>query len=351
MGKRQNFMIMVGMVAASALISGCGISEANVDEPVAETPSAAIPVAVASAERGTIEALYAGTASLEAESEAPVVAKVGGEIVEILVEEGDRVTKGQKLARLDGRKLKLMMDRARADLDKLAQEYKRNTELHEKGLVAAGTFENLKFEMDALDAAYRLAKLNFDYASIRAPIDGVITDRSIKVGNTVNENEQVFQITSLDSLQAFLHVPQRDLHKFQTGQQARMSIDAAPGEEFDSRIERISPSISAETGTFKVTMSVTETEQLKPGMFARFSIAYDKHEDAVLVPYAALVDEDYENAVYVVEDGVAHRKVVSTGISSDGKIEITDGLDGRESVVIVGQNGLKDGTLVAEQTG
>jgi membrane fusion protein (multidrug efflux system) len=98
-------------------------------------------------------------------------------------------------------------------------------------------------------------------------------------------------------------------------------------------------------------MKIDGTEMLKPGMFARFSIIYDVHDDVVLVPYSALVDEDYENVVFVVEDGIAHRKVVTTGITSDGKIEITDGLDGHERVVVVGQNGLKEGTSVAEQAG
>ena len=202
-----------------------------------------------------------------------------------------------------------------------------------------------------MDAAFRLAKLDYDYSIIRAPIAGVITSRNIKVGNTVNTTETVFQITSLDSLEAFLHIPQRELHKFQAGMEARLHVDATPEESYTARIDRISPSISAETGTFKVTMKIDGTEILKPGMFARFSIIYDVHDDAVLVPYSALVDEDYENVVFVVEDGIAHRKVVTTGISSDGKIEITNGLDGNERVVVVGQNGLQDGTSVAEQAG
>ena len=135
MGNCKVLIVLASAIAASALLTGCGVSEANVEQTAEEATTASIPVGVASSERGQIVALYAGTAALEAEYEAPVVAKVGGEIVKILVEEGDSVEEGQILAQLDGRKFKLIMDRARADLDKLAQDYERNMELNKSGLV------------------------------------------------------------------------------------------------------------------------------------------------------------------------------------------------------------------------
>ncbi|MGB5590743.1 MAG: biotin/lipoyl-binding protein, partial [Gammaproteobacteria bacterium] len=124
-------------------LSACGVGEASVTaEPPEATP---ITVVTSTARRGEAFAVYAGTVNLEAEGEAAVVAKVAGEIVEVLVEEGDAVVSGQVLARLDGDKLQLMLDQALADLNQLKQEYRRNVQLHERGLVSEGAFENLRF--------------------------------------------------------------------------------------------------------------------------------------------------------------------------------------------------------------
>ncbi|MGB5248596.1 MAG: efflux RND transporter periplasmic adaptor subunit [Gammaproteobacteria bacterium] len=330
-------------------LSACGVGEASVTaEPPEATP---ITVVTSTARRGEAFAVYAGTVNLEAEGEAAVVAKVAGEIVEVLVEEGDAVVSGQVLARLDGDKLQLMLDQALADLNQLKQEYRRNVQLHERGLVSEGAFENLRFQLDALDAAYRLARLELAYTEIRAPIDGVVTERMGRAGNTAMVGEPVFRISSPDKLVAYLHVPQKDLYQFEAGQTARLTLDALPGEEHTARVLRISPSIDAGSGTFRITLEIdSQTQTLRAGMFARVQVVYDVHSDAILVPLDALLEEDAETAVFVFEDGVAKRRVVGTGLASDESVEVLTGLQGSEEIIVVGQAGLKDGTPVTRES-
>ena len=143
--------------AALALLAACGMGTAEKSAEEEEEEALPTPVEVAAIARGTVVAQYSGTASLEADGEATAYAKVGGEVLELLVEEGDEVEAGQPVARLDDRRLKLEVQRSRANLQKARQEYQRNVELHEKGLLPAGTFESLKFDLDALDAAYELS--------------------------------------------------------------------------------------------------------------------------------------------------------------------------------------------------
>ena len=306
-----------------------------------------VPVQVITPFRGDVFAMYSGTASLETEEEALIVAKVGGEVTELLVEEGDRVKAGDVLARLDGDRLRLEMQRAQANLKKLEQEYDRNVELHNKGLVSAGAFEGIKYELDSLKAAYNLARLEFSYTDIRAPIDGVITERFIKVGNTISANDEAFQITDMDPLLSYLFVPEKEFRRLKPGQPARMTVDAIPGEVFEASILRISPVVDPETGTFKVTLAVKDqTQRLKPGMFGRFQIVYDKRENVLLVPRMAVLEDEVRKSVFVVEDGLARRRSVQTGYSMGENIEVTDGLTGDETVITLGQTGLKDGAEV-----
>jgi membrane fusion protein (multidrug efflux system) len=312
-----------------------------------------VPVEVISPFRGDVFAMYSGTASLETEEEALIVAKVGGEVTELLVEEGDRVKEGDILARLDGDRLRLEMQRAYANLKKLQQEYDRNVELHDKGLVSAGAFEGIKYELESLKAAYNLARLEYSYTDIRAPIDGVITERFIKVGNTISANDKAFQITDMDPLLSYLFVPEKEFRRLKPGQSARMTVDAIPGEVFDASILRISPVVDPETGTFKVTLAIVDpSTRLKPGMFGRFQIIFDQRQNVLLVPRVAILEDETQQSVFVVEDGVAKRRTIQTGYSMGENIEVTGGLSGDETVITLGQTGLKDGaevTVIAAQ--
>ncbi|MBT8130666.1 MAG: efflux RND transporter periplasmic adaptor subunit, partial [Gammaproteobacteria bacterium] len=105
--------------------------------------------------------------------------------------------------------------------------------------------------------------------------------------------------------------------------------------------------VDAATGTFKVTVEIDDAAgALKPGMFGRISVVYDQRDNSMLVPRAALVDADSDAAVFVVEDGIAHRRSVTTGYASGSSIEIVDGLSGSEQIVVIGQNTIKDGGKV-----
>jgi membrane fusion protein (multidrug efflux system) len=271
-----------------------------------------------------------------------VIGKVGGEIREILAEEGDIVSKGQVLARLDGDRLRLELGESEARLRKLQRDYERNVDLSEKGLISAGDFEKIKFEMEALQASYNLAKLELDYTQIRAPIDGVVSERFIKLGETINASDPVFRVTSFDPLVAYLHIPEREYRNIKADQAVSISIDALQGPSIIASVTRVSPVVDPETGTFKITIEIyDEQRRIKPGMFGRISVVYDQHANVLQVPRSAIIDEVSQTSVFVVESDIAVRKAVETGFSDEGMIEITSGVTDDDDVVTVGQIGLK----------
>jgi membrane fusion protein (multidrug efflux system) len=297
--------------------------------------------------RAAMVAVHSGTAPIEAHEEAEVVAKVGGEVRQILVEEGDAVRTGQPLARLDGDRLRLEVAQTEANLRKLERDYKRQLELSEKGLVAKGTAENAKFDLDALRAAYDRARLELSYTEIRAPIDGVVSMRYIKVGNTISPGTPAFRVTNLDPLVAYVHIPEKEFRKLAPQQSAEVVVDALGGERFAGTISRISPTVDPKSGTFRARVEVPDpTRRLKPGMFARVNIVYERRENALQLPRAAILDADGTQSVFVVADGKAEQRPVKTGLANNGWIEVIEGLDGEERVVVVGQAGLKTGTAV-----
>jgi membrane fusion protein (multidrug efflux system) len=335
---------LVVAALAGVLAGGCSNGKAKEDAAGKET---AVPVETQPLKRAEMLAVYSGTAPIEAHEEAQVVAKVGGEVRQIFVEEGDTVQAGQVLARLDGDRLRLELAQIDANLRKLERDYKRTLDLAEKGLVSKSTAENTKYDLEALRASYDSAKLELSYVEIRAPIAGVISSRDIKVGNTISPNNPTFTVTDLAPLVAYVHVPEKEFRRIAAGQNAEVVVDALGGERFVGTISRISPTVDPQTGTFRARVEVADqTRRLKPGMFARVNIVYERRQDALQLPRTAILDADGEQSVFIVAKGKAESRTIKTGLANGGWIEVVEGLQGNEQVVTVGQAGLKTGTAV-----
>ena len=345
------------VIATAIALAACGDANGSSADKDGKEAVPAVPVEVAATQRAEMTALYTGTAPVESERKAFVMPKVQGEIRQVLVDEGQRVRAGQALARLDGDKVRLEVALYEATMNKLDRDYKRNLELQQKGLVSATALDNLKYELEAAKANWNLARLQLSYSDIRSPIEGTVTQRLdvVKVGNTVtpvggvieSAESALFVVEDLDTLILKVNVPERELAKLSVGQTAELTFDAVPNRTFAGQIDLISPYVNPETATFGVRIRVTDTGGLlRPGMFARVAIVYERKPDALQIPRTALLDGDGPPKVFVVEKGKAAERAVKLGLSNGALIEVTDGLKDGEQVVVVGQGAVKPGATV-----
>lgn len=340
-------IILALALASTLLISGCGVGQAGNTDSDAAAAATPVPVQTSTPFRSDIYATYASTASITSDADAPVTARVAGDVVELIVEEGDRVSEGDVLARLDGQRLRLEKLAAKANLDRAQREYTRNKDLHERGLISSAAFEGLKFDLASLQASYDLKKLNYGYSSIRAPISGVVSSREIKHGENLAAGQVAFRITETKELVAYLQIPQSELMKFDAGLAATVKVASMPNSEFAATIVRISPTIDSRNGTFRATAIIDNTDgNLAPGMFGRFTVSYEKHANALVIPTVALLDEDEQTSVYVVKNNEVVRRTVEVGVEENGRVEILGGLEESDEIVIVGHSGLRDGSKV-----
>jgi membrane fusion protein, multidrug efflux system len=306
-----------------------------------------VPVEVAPVARRAIEASYAGTAALEAPEEAQVVAKTSGVLLELLIEEGDSVRAGQVIARIDPDRARLEVARAEATLRKLEAELARSKELFDRKLVAADAHERLRFDVATQRAAWDLAKLELSYTNVVAPIGGVVAQRMVKAGNLIQLNQAMFRIVNTERLEAVLNVPERELATMRAGLPVTLGVDALPGVRFEGTIDRVSPVVEASTGTFRATAAFTDTEgRLKPGMFGRIAVIYDRRDQALSVPRVALLEEESEPAVFVVSEDKVVRTPVALGYVNGEFAEVTAGLNEGDQVVTAGKVAVRDGSKV-----
>jgi membrane fusion protein (multidrug efflux system) len=356
-------LCLLSVLSASLLLSGCkgGGDAAEGDEAKEEASadagkdgkdgkkeekSEAVPVEVSAVARRTISASYAGTATLEAPGEAQVVAKTSGVLMQLLAEEGDVVKKGQVLARIDHERTRLEMERSRATVNKLQNNYRRAQELQAQKLVSAEAADQIRYDLESAKASLDLAQLELSYTNIVAPFDGVIAQRMAKRGNLIALNAPVFRIVDNSQLEAPINVPEREMSTLRSGLPLRMTVDAVPGKVFEGRVDRVSPVVDAGSGTFRVVAAFSGNSELRPGMFGRIEVVYEQREGALTLPRNALLEENGESAVYVVRGKKAVRVPVQLGYINGEVAEIRAGVKEGEQVITAGKVAVRDGSEV-----
>ena len=310
--------------------------------------AAALPVVTADVVRETVSSFLVATTTLSAERSLDVVARAGGEVVEVLVEEGDAVREGQLLAQLDPSDARLALAEAQAHYDNIQREYDRTVELAEHGGVTDQELENQRYQIELRTIALERSRQQLTDTEIRSPITGIVGARSVEAGATISANTRVFHVLDPDPLLAVIHIPDASRQSLRAGQ--GVQIQAAGGVQASGVIDRISPVVDADSGTVKVTVELdaagTDAGMLVPGSFVTVQVPTETRPNAVVVPKRAILLERDQSIVYRVQEGVAMRTPVAVGLSAQDLVEITSGLSVGDAVVTVGHESLRDGTPV-----
>ena len=311
-----------------------------------EKKEEAVPVEVVELATGEMEAVLRFSTHLEAEKAVKVLSVASRRVTELMVEEGDRVRSGQALLRLEDDEQTTELARVEAELAKAKREHQRNASLHEQGLIADQVVQDLAYERERLELLVADSRRRVQDTIVRAPITGTITNRMIQVGDHVNTNQHLFDMADFGSLVARVYVPEKDLHRLRVGQSARALAQATDLDSFDGRVKRIAPLVDATTGTVKVTVGLPQDDLLRPGMFMEVELVTERHEDALMLPKRALVhDRELVHVFRVKEDRV--EKIAVEALLDDGDHVLpAEGLAAGDRIVIAGQAGLKDGSLV-----
>jgi RND family efflux transporter MFP subunit len=308
--------------------------------------AAAVPVEVAAVEKRDISAYIETNGILEAENDVDIVSRMSGPIVKLNAEEGMLVQRGRLLARIDDLDVRSSVEIARVALDEARLNYERSKRLHEGRLISPEEYEQAANRFETARAQYDNSQILLGYTEIKAPFSGRIVTRHIDLAQQVSPGTPIFRISDFDPLLCPIQVPERELPRLALGQSAYLTVEAWTGERFPATVLRISPVVDAATGTVKVTLAVEPDDRLRPGMFTRVFLETEKRSESLVIPKAALSLESLGDTVYVAVNGAAERREVGLGFREGDFVEVLSGLDEGETVVVVGQDGLSDGTPI-----
>jgi membrane fusion protein (multidrug efflux system) len=354
--KTMRFMILMSVVLA---LTGCSSDKSREDSSKSESKTSGGPankpvlVELDEIQRGMIEQVLERSAALEAEAQVQVLARTQNPAIELLVEEGDKVSKGQVLLRLEDDRQRTDNDQALSDLNKSQIDFETEKNLYEQQLISESAFRTSKATYDRARFQADTAQRQLEYTEVRAPINGTVTSRTVKVGDQVNTQVPIFEIIDLESTVAIIHVPEQYLPKLRTNMMTRITSSTLDDEVFPGYVKRISPVVDAGSGTIKVVVGVKELGALRPGMWVDVELVLDSREDAILIPKRSIVydnDQTFAFKVYTDTNGVkrAKRWLVEARNVDKVHIEPADGFEVGERIVVAGQGGLKDDSPVRE---
>ncbi len=315
--------------------------------PPGGAAGAAVPVEVAAIERRSVSSFLETNGSLEAENDVQIVSRIQGPVVELVAEEGMRLKKGDLMLKIEEIETLSQVEIAKVSLKDATRAHARAKAARDSEIISQEVYDTALGQLESAEAQLTDAEINYSYTSVTAPFDGIVVERLVKLAESVTANQQLFRFSEFDPLLCKISVPEKELSRLKKGQTAYVNVEAWPGERFQATVLRISPVVDATTGTIRVTLQVRARGRLSPGMFARVFLVTDVHDDAVVMPKRALSIESLSDTVFVVNDeGQAERRAVELGYEETEVVEVLSGLEAGDRVIVVGQDGLTDGTPI-----
>ncbi|MBI5688601.1 MAG: efflux RND transporter periplasmic adaptor subunit [Verrucomicrobia bacterium] len=323
------------------------VSEAD-REKARQTAAEMVPVETSLVTRGPISAFLTFNTTLETEAMVDLYPQTTGQVEALLVEEGRIVKEGDPLLKIEDRELRVDMEESEANYEQLRRNFGRTQDLYERKLVNNQDYETQKNALDLARLRYERAKIRHSYATVRAPFAGVIATREAQVGARVSTGTKLFSMVKQDEVVAKVYVPGRYLPVVAENQPAAVTSEFLPDRTFAGWVKRISPVIDPKSGTFKVTVGVRgdKPKELPPGLFVNVRVITDTRPSAVLVPKRAVIYEGGERYVFAVVNDRAVKRKLAGGYEDPENVEALSGFEVGTPVIVLGQSGLKDGSLV-----
>jgi membrane fusion protein (multidrug efflux system) len=314
--------------------------------------------------------------NVEAENEIAIQPRINGRLVSLLVEEGQPLITGGLIGEMDDEAIRLQLQQSEANLaslkanteqaeinvNKYKTEKERYRELLDKRYISQRDYENvessyltsqtalesLKAQLQASQKNYELLKLQLNQTKIYSPLTGYVLKKLVTPGVNLTTGTTIITVAALNPVKLTFTVDQKDTSKITKGAGVNFVTDAYPDLVFEGRVNQLAPTYDSRTRTIQLSASLSNPlNKLVPGMFGTAEIIIGGNQQALVVPQEAVVTEGNKTGIFIVNrENIAQFKEVRTGLISEGKVEVTNGLKIGDFAVVIGQNRLRDGQKV-----
>jgi membrane fusion protein, multidrug efflux system len=323
------------MVALLMALTACGREPESTSRP--EQTDRVLPVQGHEVKPRDLSRSIQVSAAVEPFRTIRLAARTEGVLTDVLVEEGDRVEAGQRLARIDVREQQAELARARARLHEKRTNFERMEQLKDQNYIDAASFEGARAELEIAGSEVELWQTRVDFGNVISTIDGTVVGRYVEPGEAISRHAPLFSIADLSSLVVRAGVSELDVGRLQTGDVVVLRIDAVSRDEpLPGIIRRIFPAAEADSRLITVEIEIPDalTAGVRPGYLARAQLLVDRRDGVLAVPAGSVAESSDEHFVMIVNgDDRLERRVIEPGIIRGPWREVLAGLDQGEVVV------------------
>ncbi|HBH36182.1 MAG TPA: efflux RND transporter periplasmic adaptor subunit [Gammaproteobacteria bacterium] len=346
---------------AALLLLLSPLASADADAPAEESaPAGGTPVTVVNAIETTMISATVVRGEIESPSTPHIAAKVAAEVVSVKVDEGMRVQSGQLLAELDDETFIIAQEIASADIQRLQvlienqqRVLKRYKDLIGKKLTSQSALDDAitalkQSQAELISARARLKEASYQLSHTRivSPVDGVVQQRTVSMGDYVKPGDMLFQIASTERLRARIYFPETLAASVHPGMKIELTQN---GKTVTGEINRMRPMLEESNRALHALVDFQNKNNWKPGSSIVARVILAEHAQAVAVPEKALVRRPAGMVVYRINGTTVTQQIVTTGLKQGGLIEVTSGLSADDAIVLDGAAWLTDGAAVEIQ--
>lgn len=270
-----------------------------------------------------------------------------GKVIRLGFQEGDKVSEGQFLAKLDDEMLNIQLENAEIGVEGQRNDDARNSHLVKENVVTGVQSEKTKLALKSAETQVKQIKKQLKNATLTAPFSGVVTKKMIDLGSVISAGTPILELTDISSLKLNVSVPERDILKFKEGQQVTVNVDVYGNKAFTGKISNIGIKADA-SHNFKVEILIKNNpgSPIMAGMYGSVKLGNSKTITALSIPRKALVGSSKQPKVYVVRNGKAKLIPFTAGTSDGDFIEVIDGIGKNDIVIVKGQINIQNNTNV-----
>ena len=273
--------------------------------------------------------------------------EIDGVIEKIDFEEGDEITKGKRLVDISTKEHRLKLKIAITDSNLADINIKRDEILAAQNLISNAQLDQTRTRAESASLNKELAEISLNKSLISSPLKGTIKTRHIKVGEFVRKGDKLVEILDIDRIIVKVNIPEQEILSIQVGQNVEVALYIMEKKTFLGRVKNIGLEADSSNRTFPVEISVDNKErQLRAGMLARATFTKNVDQDQIVIPRHTVLERDQGRVVYVFEDGKAFRRDITIGLSQLDQVQVVQGLNKGELIVVEGHTKLTDGEEV-----
>ena len=272
-----------------------------------------------------------------------LMAKLKGSITEVLVNEGDRIKKGDILARIEDDDFRIAVERAEATYNLTKAEYNRDKSIYDKGVIPTAALDTNRTNMQKAKADYENAKLLLSRTTITSPMDGIIRRMDAKVGLQLSVGDPIAEILEIDRMKGVIGIPESDVTAVRKLENVDLTVQALDDRIIIGKKHFLSPSPETAARLYNLELEIDNSDgEVLDGMFVRADVVKNRVDDTLTVPFYSVISRNDEQYVYVEEEGVARKRKVSLGIMEKWMVQVTAGLKPGDRLLIEGHRDVED---------